>query len=107
MSASLVGGNKTQDYRDDLESSLYTLLWVTVMYIKCPEPDRVSSLLNNIFEPHPTGAKVTDAKEDFLKGHSFLKKPRFPDRPVLLKLLIKLAKLFATQYANADESSDM
>lgn len=97
MSASLVSGNQTQDYRDDLESSLYTLLWVAVMYLKCPDPPRVSALLNNIFEPHP-GIKVTDAKADFLKGRSFLAKKRFPRPHVLLRLVTNLAKLFATRY---------
>lgn len=104
MSASLVGGNQTQDYRDDLESSLYTLIWVAVMYLRCPEPAWVSSFLNTIFEPHP-GIKVTDAKEDFLKGRSFLKKKKFPGPPVLLRLAIDLAKLFATRYLT-DEPSD-
>jgi hypothetical protein len=102
MSASLVGGNQTQDYRDDLESSLYTLLWVAVMYLRCPEPAWVSSLLNTIFESHP-GIKVTDAKEDFLKGRSFLRKKNFPGPPVLLRLVINLAKLFATRYLNDDD----
>jgi hypothetical protein len=65
----------------------------------------VSSLLNTVFEPHPTGTKVTDAKEDFLKGRSFLKAKHFPKPHVLLNLVVKLSKWFAIRYI--DESSDV
>jgi hypothetical protein len=105
MSAGLVAGNQTQDNRDDLESSLYTLLWVAVMYLKCPNPDRVVGLLNEIFEPHP-GIRVTGSKEDFLQGRSFLKVKLFPDPPALFKLVRGLAVLFASRYHDGDEPSN-
>jgi hypothetical protein len=101
MSAGIVSGKIVkQDHQDDLESLLYTLLWVTVMYSKCPSPDQVSSLLATIFEPHRTGPKVNYAKLDFLRGRSFLIETKWPERRIVIELLIKLAELFATRYVN-------
>lgn len=98
MSASLVrGDSKQQDYRDDLESFLYTLLWVTLMYSKSPEPDLAYSFLTSIFEPHPEVTRSI-AKADFLKGRSYLLDAHFPGRAALVKLFNNLATMFATRY---------
>lgn len=99
MSAGIVSGKTLiQDHKDDLESSLYTLLWVMVMYSKCPNPDQASSLLSTIFEPPATGIRVNFAKLDFLRGRSFLTEIDWPERRILIELLIQLAELFATRY---------
>lgn len=99
MSAGIVSGETlTQDHRDDLESALYTLLWVMLMYSKCPNPRKVSSLIGNIFVPRPDALNDNYAKVDFLKGQSFLFVTDWPERYIAVDLLSAMCDLFASRY---------
>ena len=101
MSASLTGRmGRLHDHKDDLESSFYTLLWVTLMYSDCSKPEKVPSLLRTIFE----GGFL--AKADFLKGRTFLDRVSFPGRGALHTLFDELAQMFAVRYEQAPTKQD-
>jgi hypothetical protein len=95
------------DFRDDLESSFYVLLWVTLMYSTCTLPERVIRVLEDTLDPQPHAPdRIGYSKADFLLGMSFLRDVEFPDRPRLHNLLVKLAVLFSSRYEKAVSTAD-
>jgi hypothetical protein len=73
MSSRLINQPGVQhDFRDDLESSLYVLLWVVLMYSEVSDRDQVPLFLASVLDPQSYNNKGSFAKEDFLKGQSFL-----------------------------------
>jgi hypothetical protein len=66
------------DFKDDLESSVYVLLWVILMYSEVSDRDPVPMFLSNIFDPQPYGLNGGYGKADFLKGRTFLEHVNFP-----------------------------
>ena len=107
MSANLISNiTGLHDYRDDLESSLYTLLWVTLTYSKCSNPRKVPGFLKSVFDPPPHEGEGACSKGDFLQGRMFLKGVSFPGRDALHFLVDKLAHMFAVRYEEAPTKQD-
>lgn len=79
-------------FRDDLESSIYVLLWVTVMYSVVSDKCRVPPFLAHVLD----AGGLT--KKDFLISPTFLRYVQFPNRPALHTLIDNLAKLFKYRY---------
>jgi hypothetical protein len=100
MSSALICNMATHvhDFRDDLELSIYVLLWVTLMYSDPSNRDAVGAFLVNVLDPQPIGGTGGFSKADFLQGQTFLKHVNFPGRPMLYKLISELAQLFAVRY---------
>jgi hypothetical protein len=91
-------GNVPHGFLDDLESSLYVLLWTTMMYSDIPDKDHVDLFLKRVLDPQPRNDKGGFGKTDFLLGQTFLGKVKFPERPRLHKLICELAQLFQFRY---------
>jgi hypothetical protein len=107
MSANLMSQpDVLHDFRDDLESSLYTLLWTTVMYSEVSDRDLVPPFLASVFNPQPYNGKGGGGKKDFLKGQSFLQDVDFPNRPALHVLIGDLARLFQIRYVKIPTGED-
>ena len=107
MSANLISNiTGLHDYRDDLESSLYTLLWVTLMYSKSSDPRMVPVFLSSVFDPQPQEGKGGFTKGDFLQGRIFLKGVSFPGRDALHFLFDELARMFAVRYQDAPTETE-
>ena len=99
MSAGLISGMFTQhDFRDDLKSSIYVLLWVTLMYSTVSDKSAVPPFLSGVLDPQPYDHCGSYSKMDFLKGQSFLPHVEFPGRPALHQLIVQLATLFSVCY---------
>jgi hypothetical protein len=115
MSANLIGQmngiRTTHTLQDDLESSIYVLLWITLMYSETSDKSQVPSFLSGVLDPRPYGTTGGYGKADFLKARTFLQRVTYLGRPALHRLITQLAELFAVryedeptdgQYANAD-----
>ena len=100
MSCKLISETVWQhDFRDDLESSIYILLWVMLMYSTCSRPDQVVPFLETVLDPQLHTAKQGGyTKADFLRGRMFLEEVQFIRRPAFNKLLRDLAVLFSCHY---------
>jgi hypothetical protein len=99
MSASLISKLDVQHtFKDDLESSIYVLLWLVLTHSKVSLPDQVPGFLVGVLDPQPYASVGGFGKADFLKGRSFLNVVTFPERPALHKLIDELAQLFAVRY---------
>ena len=94
------------NFVDDLESSLYVLLWVTLMYSEVSDRDQVPPFLASVLDPQPYNNKGGFAKMDFLKGRSFLQQVQFPNRPALHRLIDSLAELFRYRYETQPTKSE-
>lgn len=86
------------DFRDDLESSIYVLLWVMFMYSTCSQPNQAIPFLDNVLDPQPHAKGTGYTKSDFLRGRTLLEEVKFTGRPKFDDLLVSLAKLFASRY---------
>src|ERR1700720_4243143 len=87
MLGKLVGLMTEQhDLRDDLESSLYILLWLT---LECSNSKQVPLFLAGVLDPQPHAPKSPDrktsglAKPGFVKGRTFITEVTFPSHPAL------------------------
>jgi hypothetical protein len=102
MSANLIsqmnGDKTTHTIEDDLESSIYVLMWMTLMYSETSDKGQVPSLLSGVLDPKPYGPTGGFGKADFLKARTFLERIAFPGRLHLHRLITQLAKLFAVRY---------
>jgi hypothetical protein len=101
MSAKLIGlisGSHTHSLQDDLESSIYVLIWMTLMYSETSDASQVPSFLSGVLDPKPFGPIGGYGKADFLKARTFLQQVTFPGRQALHDLIAELAKLFAVRY---------
>jgi hypothetical protein len=99
MSARLIyDPGALHDFRDDLESSIYVLMWTTLLYSEVSERDQVMPFLTSVLDPRSYNNTGGTAKEDFLKAQSFLQHVTFPNRPALHQLIINLANLFQHRY---------
>lgn len=94
------------DFRDDLESSIYVLLWVTLMYSSCSDAGHVVPFMEGVLDPQPHGTRGGLGKADFLQGRSFLRQVDFPNRPTLHTLLDRMAHLFSVRYEAAPNASE-
>ena len=99
MSGSLIAYNEPHNFKDDLESTIYILLWVALTYSKCSDSGKVAGFLNSVLDPQPrTGPSTYTTKPEFLRGATFLRQVKFPGRPCFDNLLLKLTNLFAVRY---------
>jgi hypothetical protein len=103
MSARLIGlidRLHQHDLQDDLESSIYVLLWMTLMYSFCSNASYVPDFLSSVLDPQPRGkfGCCCLGKADFLQARTFLKQVDFPNRTALHTLILDLAKLFSVRY---------
>ena len=87
-----------QDFKDDLESTIYVLLWVAIMYSSCSNAAHAAGFLWTVLDPQPYSGTTYTTKPDFLKGRDFFQLVKFPGRPHLNQLLINLAELFSARY---------
>ena len=101
--AHMVGSH---DFRDDLESSIYVLLWVGLVYSECSDRAQVPSFLSSVLDPQPHGSIGGYGKANFLKGKTFLTQVKFSCRPAFDTLLNRLADLFAVRYEVAPTDSE-
>jgi hypothetical protein len=110
MSANLIGQmngqNTTHTLQDDLESSLYVLIWMVLMYSETSDKSQVPSFLSGVLDPKPYGPTGGYGKADFLKARTFLQRVTFPGRPALHNLITKLAELFAVRYEEEPNKAD-
>lgn len=105
MSSKLISHKIWQhDFRDDLESSVYVLLWVTLMYSSCSDAEHVVPFMKGVLDPQPHKSRGGFGKADFLQGRSFLKQVNFPNRSALHNLIDQLAQLFAVRYEEPPDS---
>ena len=76
LSANLIGAfggpGISHDFKDNIESSIYVLLWMTLMYLKCSDPKQVPSFLECILDPQPHHTVGGFSKADFLIRKTFL-----------------------------------
>ena len=75
MSANLIsqmnGKHTTHTLQDDLESSIYVLMWMTLMYSETSDKSQVPSFLSGVLNPTPYGVTGGFSKADFLKAQTF------------------------------------
>jgi hypothetical protein len=89
MSARLISNMEGEhDLQDDLESSIYVLLWMVLMFSECSDKSRVPSFMEHVVDPQPHGNIGGFRKVDFLQARTFLKVVKFSHRPALDELLI-------------------
>ena len=99
MSANLIAQmHGVHCLQDDLESTIYVLLWITLMYSDTSDRDQVPLFLSGVLDPQPRGHIGGYGKADFLKARTFLQSVHFPGRPALHRLIDQLARLFAVRY---------
>jgi len=80
MSAGLVSHKKDwHDFQDDLESTLWVLLWITLMFSQVSNPDVVPTFLSNILNPRPYLNNSSTGKMEFLIRCRFLSMVQFPE----------------------------
>jgi hypothetical protein len=108
MSAALV---KTREalhtFVDDLESILYVILWLALMYsISSMDAPTLTAFIQSVLDTKQYGGTGGTAKADFLKGRSMMNDLTFKDRPQLKKLLEDLAMLFAVRYEKKPTDED-
>ena len=100
MSSKLISDpNWRHDFQDDLESSIYVLLWVMLMYSTCSNPAQVVPFMEGVLDPQPHAMGSGFGKSDFLIGKSFLGSVQFSGRPAFDTLLLHLASLFSLRYS--------
>jgi hypothetical protein len=103
MSGMLITRKEPHSFRDDLESTIYVLLWVALMFSKTSKPMNVAVFMDTVLNPNmPAGisedTSIYPYKAEFLIQTQFLQFTKFPGRPCFHKLLISLADLFAVRY---------
>jgi hypothetical protein len=109
LSANLIGQmngvHTTHTLQDDLESSIYVLIWMTLMYSETSDKSQVPSFLSGVLDPKPFGPTGSYGKADFLKARTFLQRVKFPGRAALHNLITQLAELFAVRYEDEPTKS--
>jgi hypothetical protein len=103
MSGKLITREEPHSYRDDLESTIYVLLWVALMFSETSQPMNVALFMDTVLDPKmPAGigedTSIYPYKAEFLTQTQFLKFTKFPGRPCFHTLLTSLADLFAVRY---------
>lgn len=110
MSAALVScmfQPMIHDYRDDLESSLWVLVWLFLMYSPCSDQEQATLFLKDTLDGSITNDKGSFNKADWLKGGTFPQKVTFDNRPALDQLVSDLVHLFACRYEQPLTSQEL
>ena len=81
MSAALVMDNcATQTFVDDLESVLYVILWLVLMYSPSSMTvEQLTAFVHGILDPKQYSGMGGTTKADFLKGCTVLQGITFPN----------------------------
>jgi len=88
MSARLVARlDGVHSFQDDLESTIYVLLWMILMYSETSNRDQVPTFLSGVLDPQPHGESGGFSKADFLKARTFLQQFKFPGQHALHHLV--------------------
>ncbi|KIM78713.1 hypothetical protein PILCRDRAFT_10935 [Piloderma croceum F 1598] len=100
MSAALVQDKKApHTFVDDLESILYVILWIILLYSPSSlDTPSLTAFIQMVLDPAEYEGTGGSCKKDFLIGHSVLQHLTFEGRPSLQPLLMDLATLFAVRY---------
>lgn len=108
MSSALINNPATNHtFIDDLESTVYILLWMTLVYSSTDASLTQAKLfLNNVLDPHPIDGQGGHVKTDFLVARTFLTSYKFPNRPKLHGLIHDLAELISIRYIKGLSSED-
>jgi hypothetical protein len=108
MSCKLIASKDwLHDFTDDLESSIYVILWVMLMYSTCSDRHQAVVFLDGVLDPQPQpDASGGFTKADFLLAGSFLVAVKFPGRPNLDKLLDQLTVLFSCRYEKSSTKAN-
>lgn len=107
MSANLIiHPNARHEFIDDLESSLYVLLWVVMLYSPVTPKNRVPPFLATIFGSITYQGVGPAVKIDFLTGNTQLLFLQFPHRDELHGLVYGLADLFRARYVVSPTPED-
>jgi hypothetical protein len=108
MSGNLIAMEGPHTFKDDLESTVYILLWVALMYSKCSDSQKVTGFIGFVLDGQPRNDSGTyTGKTEFLRGQSFLDSVKFPGRPRFDALLAQLATLFAVRYEPEPSVKDL
>lgn len=108
MSGRLVAGSGgVHTFQDDLESIIYVLLWLILLYSETSDRDQVPPFLSGVLDPQPRKTSGGHSKADFLQGRTFLKNIRFPGRSALHCLIDELACLFAVRYMDEPSKEEI
>jgi hypothetical protein len=108
MSSALINNPATNHtFIDDLESTVYILLWMILVYSSTDASLTQAKLfLNNVLDPHPIDGQGGHVKTDFLLARTFLTSYKFPNRPELHDLVQNLAELISIRYHRGLSSED-
>lgn len=99
MSAALVAWLGTeQNLMDDLESTLYVLLWMGIMYFLCRDKEAVSAFINHCLNPIVSPDSSHTGKIDFVMSRKFFSIIRFPNHNCFPTLIDNLGSLFVACY---------
>src|SRR6266852_5785476 len=99
MSAELISNRKARhNFKDDLESSLYVLMWVIMMYSPVSPQELVPTFLSGVLDLQAYREVGGMGKHDFLMGRSILNEVEFNGREALHKLVFDLAGMFNFRY---------
>ena len=100
MSAALIAQLDTlQCLIDNLESTLYIILWLAIMYSPCSNISAIPTFLDHTLNPQIKQPEdYYTGKLDFLKGRSLLQTTKFIGWPAFDKLIKDLAVPFSAQY---------
>ena len=103
MSGKLIALNEIHNFNDDLESTLYIMLWVALMFLECSDSTKVARFVASVLDPQPKDhiTPTYTGKPDFLIERAFLEQVKFPQRHHLNILLCNLAMLFLVRYEKA------
>lgn len=106
MSAALISRNGIQHKLcDDLESSIYVLLWIALTFSEVSHPAQASMFLKSVLDSQPCGQHGDYSKPHFLVARLFLAEVKFLNRPLLDKLIYQLACLLGVRYILSDEEN--
>lgn len=107
MSARLISNLEGEhDLQDDLESSIYILLWMALMFLECSARDYVESFMAHVIDPQPYGWNSGFRKVDFLQTRSYLHQIKFLQCPLLDMLIMELAVLFSAYYEEEPDKQE-
>ena len=107
MSARLIGDLKGQhDIHDDLESSIYVLLWMVLMFLECSGSKYIASFMAHVINLQPYGWNGGLGKIDFLQTQNYWCFFKFSQRPRLDTLLTELAHLYSVHYEEKPNERD-
>ncbi len=86
------------DLKNDLESSVYVLLWVALACSPVSNPNQAAMFLRNTLDHQPCGPTGDYSKAHFLITRTFLRKVKFLGCPALDELIDELAYLLSVRY---------